>query len=117
MAGVDNDSEDGVPTQFERALLQLNIEPICATSPQAKGRVERLFQTLQDRLVKALRLAGISDMDKANAWLPEYLAQHNQRFAVAQRNEGPTCTVRGWVARTSWPASARCTISANSAPS
>ena len=87
MAGVDNDSEDGVPTQFERALLQLNIEPICATSPQAKGRVERLFQTLQDRLVKALRLAGIDDIDKANAWLPEYLAQHNQRFAVAQRNE------------------------------
>ena len=82
-----HDSEDGVPTQFERALLQLDIEPICANSPQAKGRVERLFQTLQDRLVKALRLAGISDIDKANAWLSGYLAQHNQRFAVTPKNE------------------------------
>ena len=82
-----HDSEDGVPTQFERALLQLDIEPICARSPQAKGRVERLFQTLQDRLVKALRLQGINDIDKANAWLPEYVAQHNQRFAVAPRHE------------------------------
>ena len=82
-----HDSEDGVPTQFERALLQLNIEPICANSPQAKGRVERLFQTLQDRLVKGMRLAGISDIDKANAWLSEYLAQHNQRFAVAPKDE------------------------------
>lgn len=44
------------PTQFERALLQLDIEPICATSPQAKGRIERLFLTLQDRLCKAMRL-------------------------------------------------------------
>ena len=78
-----HDPEDGVPTQFERALLQLDIEPICANSPQAKGRVERLFQTLQDRLVKAMRLAGISDIDAANAWLPGYMAQHNQRFAVA----------------------------------
>ena len=77
-----HDAEDGVPTQFERALLQLSIEPICAHSPQAKGRVERLFQTLQDRLVKAMRLAGISNMDAANTWLPGYIAQHNQRFAV-----------------------------------
>jgi hypothetical protein len=45
--------------------------------------VERLFKTLQDRLVKAMRLAGISDIETANAWLPEYLAQHNARFAVA----------------------------------
>ena len=78
--------------------------------------MERLFLTLQDRLVKALRLAGISDIDKANAWLPEYPAQHNQRFAVAQRNEADMH--RPWLGgRTSWPASARCTISANSAPS
>ena len=82
-----HDAEDGVPTQFERALLQLDIEPICARSPQAKGRVERLFQTLQDRLVKALRLAGINDIDKANAWLPGYMEQHNQRFAVAPRQQ------------------------------
>jgi hypothetical protein len=80
-----HDQEDGVPTQFERALLQLDIEPICAHSPQAKGRVERLFQTLQDRLVKAMRLAGINDIAAANAWLPGYMAQHNQRFGVAPR--------------------------------
>ena len=82
-----HDPEDDKPTQFERALGQLNIEPICANSPQAKGRVERLFQTLQDRLVKALRLASISDIDAANAWLPGHMAQHNQRFAVAPKNE------------------------------
>lgn len=80
-----HDSEDPKPTQFERALLQLGIEPICAHSPQAKGRVERLFQTLQDRLCKAMRLAGISNMDEANAWLPQYLAEHNARFAVTAR--------------------------------
>lgn len=78
-----HDSEDSVPTQFERALLQLDVEPICARSPQAKGRVERLFQTLQDRMVKALRLEGINDIEQANAWLPGYLQRHNQRFAVA----------------------------------
>ena len=77
-----HDSEDPDPTQFERALLQLRIEPICAHSPQAKGRVERLFQTLQDRLCKAMRLAGISTMQDANAWLGGYIAQHNARFAI-----------------------------------
>lgn len=80
-----HDSEDPNPTQFERALLQLGIEGICARSPQAKGRVERLFQTLQDRLVKALRLAGIDTIEAANAWLSTYLAEHNRRFAVAPR--------------------------------
>lgn len=80
-----HDSEDPDPTQFERALLQLRIEPICAHSPQAKGRVERLFQTLQDRLCKAMRLAAISGIEQANAWLPQYLQRHNQRFAVAAR--------------------------------
>ncbi len=76
------DPEDPKPTQFERALLQLDIEPICARTPQAKGRVERLFQTLQDRMVKAMRLAGISSIAQANAWLPGYVQQHNARFAV-----------------------------------
>jgi transposase len=76
--------DEGIdPTQFERACLQLDIESILALSPQAKGRVERLFQTLQDRLLKALRLAGISDMDSANRYLEStYIAQHNERFAV-----------------------------------
>ncbi len=79
------DAEDPKPTQFERALLQLRIEPICARTPQAKGRVERLFQTLQDRMCKALRLDGVSDMDTANVWLEGYLHQHNLRFAVPAR--------------------------------
>jgi len=77
-----SDPEDARPTQFERALMQLHIEPICARSPQAKGRVERLFQTLQDRLCKAMRLAGIDTLEQANRWLPAYLREHNARFAV-----------------------------------
>lgn len=82
-----SDPEDAKPTQFERALLQLDIEPICAHSPQAKGRVERLFQTLQDRLCKAMRLQRIDTMAQANSWLPQYLREHNRRFAVAPRQE------------------------------
>jgi len=69
-------------TQFERALEGLEIQHIAATSPQAKGRVERANRTLQDRLVKALRLAGIDDLEAANRFLPGYLAEHNQQFAV-----------------------------------
>ena len=76
------DPEDAKPTQFERALLQLHIEPICAHSPQAKGRVERLFQTLQDRMCKAMRLQSIDNIEQANSWLDEYLREHNRHFAV-----------------------------------
>jgi len=67
-------------TQFGRALSQLNIEIICANSPQAKGRVERAFGTLQDRLVKDLRLAGVSSIAAANAWLPGFITSYNTRF-------------------------------------
>jgi hypothetical protein len=67
-------------TQFGRALSELNIDIICANSPQAKGRVERAFGTLQDRLVKELRLAGISTIVAANMWLPGFIANHNVRF-------------------------------------
>jgi hypothetical protein len=68
-------------TQFGRALEQLAVELICANSPQAKGRVERCNGTLQDRLVKALRLAGISTLAEANAFLErEFLRGHNRRF-------------------------------------
>jgi hypothetical protein len=67
-------------TQFGRALSELNIDIICANSPQAKGRVERAFATLQDRLVKELRLAGISTIAAANAWLPGFIADYNDRF-------------------------------------
>src|SRR5690606_23080490 len=73
-------------TQFARALHSLGIEDIQASSPQAKGRVERANKTLQDRLVKALRLAGISDMSTANAWVAGYIEQHNQRFAVPAKH-------------------------------
>jgi hypothetical protein len=81
-----HDPEDPTPTQFERAVRALDIEPILALSPQAKGRVERAFQTLQDRLVKALRLAGIDTMEAANAFLPAFIARYNERFARAPRD-------------------------------
>ena len=73
-------------TQFSRALEALNIDIICANSPQAKGRVERAFGTLQDRLVKDLRLAGISSIEAANAWLPGFVASHNARFGREPAN-------------------------------
>jgi hypothetical protein len=74
-------------TQFSRALMELNIDILCANSPQAKGRVERAFGTLQDRLVKELRLAGISTIDAANAWLPGFVEDYNKRFGRAPANE------------------------------
>jgi transposase len=73
-------SGDGM-TQFGRALAELNIEILCANTSQAKGRVERAHHTLQDRLVKELRLAGISTIDAANAFLPSFIAHYNTRFA------------------------------------
>src|SRR3977135_1797911 len=75
-------------TQFGRALGELNIEILCANSSQAKGRVERANRTLQDRLVKELRLAGICDMAAGNVFLPAFLEHFNERFAVpAQKPE------------------------------
>ena len=68
-------------TQFGRALSELNIEILCANTSQAKGRVERAHHTLQDRLVKELRLAGISTIEAANAFLPGFVANYNGRFA------------------------------------
>src|SRR5207245_2296751 len=68
-------------TQFGRALSELNIEILCANTSQAKGRVERAHHTLQDRLVKELRLAGISTIEAANAFLPSFVANYNGRFA------------------------------------
>jgi Winged helix-turn helix len=67
-------------TQFGRVLSELNIDIICANSPQAKGRIERAFGTLQNRLVKELRLAGISTLAAANAWLPGFITGYNARF-------------------------------------
>jgi hypothetical protein len=73
-------------TQFGRALRELNIDILCANSPQAKGRVERAFGTLQDRLVKELRLAGISTVEEANAWLSGFVEDYNKRFGRAPAN-------------------------------
>jgi len=69
-------------TQFQRAMQSLDIELICADSCQAKGRVERVNATLQDRLVKEMRLRGISNMEEANAFLPLFIPDFNRRFAV-----------------------------------
>lgn len=74
-------------TQFGRAMKQLDIEIICANTPQAKGRVERANQTLQDRLVKELRLKNICNPQDANRFLPEYIQDFNQRFAVQPRSK------------------------------
>ena len=72
-----------MPTsQFGRALDELGVELIAAHSPQAKGRVERLFKTVQDRLVKELRLAGIASIEAANRFLEEWLPIYNRRFTV-----------------------------------
>jgi transposase len=76
----------GGVTQFGRALGVLNIDIICANTPQAKGRVERMNKTLQDRLVKELRLRGISSMAAANAYAPEFMADYNRRFARVPMN-------------------------------
>jgi hypothetical protein len=73
-------------TQFGRALMDLNIDIICANSPQAKGRIERAFGTLQDRMVKELRLAGISTIAAANTWLPGFIAAYNARFGRQPSN-------------------------------
>lgn len=80
------DADPEAETQFARAARELGIECIPANTPQAKGRVERANQTLQDRLVKEMRLASINDMDSANAWLPGYIADYNRRFAVVPKD-------------------------------
>lgn len=82
---INNDKEgyrkEGL-TEIGRALKELGIELICANSPQAKGRIERLFQTLQDRLVKEMRLKGVSSIEEGNAYLEEFIKNHNEAFAI-----------------------------------
>ena len=75
-------------SQFERALKELDVEVIHANSPQAKGRIERIFNTLQDRLIKELRLANICTIDQANAFLENYLPIYAKRFAVEPAKKG-----------------------------
>jgi len=74
-------------TQFGRAMKELDVQIICANSPQAKGRVERANQTLQDRLVRELRLRNISSIEPANAFAPEFCEDFNRRFAVSPRSD------------------------------
>jgi len=74
-------------TQFSRALGSLNIDLLCANTPAAKGRVERAHLTLQDRLVKELRLREISSVEAANAFASEFIADYNRRFARSPRSE------------------------------
>ena len=73
-------------TQFGRALYELNIDGICANTPAAKGRVERAHLTLQDRLVKELRLQRISTIDAANEFMPSFIADYNRRFGKLPRD-------------------------------
>lgn len=83
----NRDTGGEVMTQYGRALHELNIDILCANVPQAKGRVERVHKTLQDRLVKELRLAGVGDMEAANAFIPGFIADFNRRFARPPRVE------------------------------
>jgi len=69
-------------SQFERAMKELGVEVIHAHSPQAKGRIERLFRTFQDRVVKEMRLRGVKTIEEANKFLVEYLPKYNKKFAV-----------------------------------
>ncbi|MEK6704273.1 MAG: ISNCY family transposase [Bdellovibrionota bacterium] len=85
--GATDNSE--LMTQFQQAMHRLDIRLICANSPQAKGRVERLFGTLQDRLVKELRLGGINTVAQANQFLSQtFISKFNQQFAVRPEKEG-----------------------------
>jgi hypothetical protein len=86
---LNNPERDKI-TQFERILKELNIDIIHASSPQAKGRVERCNKTMQDRLVKEMRLAGISSMEAANKFVVSsgFIEKHNTKFGVAPAQEG-----------------------------
>lgn len=80
--------DEEILTQFRRAMKELAIEPIVAHSPQAKGRIEKLFKTLQDRLIKELRLKGVSDINPANQFLEEeFLPWFNDKYAVRPKKE------------------------------
>jgi len=85
---LEEDLEDSEPqTQVKRAMQELGVKVICANSPQAKGRVERQFGTLQDRLVKGMRLAGIASLEEANGYLSkEFLPEWEERWTVKPKN-------------------------------
>ncbi len=74
-------------SEFQRAMKELGVEVMHAHSPQAKGRVERLFRTFQDRLVKEMRLRGIKTVEEANKFSVKYLPKHNKKFAVKPKEK------------------------------
>lgn len=76
-------------SQIQRVMAELGITSIPAHSPQAKGRIERLFATFQDRLIKEMRLAGIRTLEQANAFLPGFIARYNARFAKPPKDATP----------------------------
>lgn len=80
---------DGVGplSEFERALKELGVEVSHAHSPQAKGRIERLFRTFQDRVIKEMRLRGVKTLEEGNEFLEEYLPFYNKRFSVRPREK------------------------------
>jgi transposase len=87
-ASIEEDLRgEGPQTQFERVMKELGVKVIHARSPQAKGRVERIFETLQDRLVKEMRLAKINSISAANIFLKSYLPKFNQKFAIKSCSE------------------------------
>src|SRR5260370_36010376 len=77
------------PTQFARLLKELGVQLILALSPQAKGRIERLWGTFQDRLASELRLVGATNREQADQVLWRYLPRHNRRFSVAAQDPTP----------------------------
>jgi transposase len=82
-ATIDEELNNCPPrSQFERAMAELGVRVIHANSPQAKGRIERLFKTFQDRLIKEMRLAGVGTMEEANRFLNRYFPAYNRRFSV-----------------------------------
>ncbi len=101
---LDEELKSEMPkTQFEKVLEILSVEPIFAYSPQAKGRIERLFETFKDRLVKEMRLDGISNIKDGNEFLKTYLPKYCERFAVPPANsknlhrEAPAKMDLNWV--------------------
>ena len=95
---IEDELNNTMPlSEFERALKELGVEVIHANSPQAKGRVERLFGTLQDRLVKEMRLRGIRTIEEGNRFLKQYLPVYNKRFSVRpmESNNVHRCLPKG----------------------
>jgi transposase len=100
--GVDKDAAEMPPTQIGRALRELSIAWIAAHSPQAKGRVERGFLTAQDRLVKGMRVAGVTRLEQANRYLEtEFLPWSTPRWRW--RRPVPTMPTGRWRSSTIWP--------------